>query len=101
MKMLASVGRPSLHGYDACMVYWVNAALRRNCRQKQDKTSFFPRKVFLFSRNSQKRFWGLILWYLWIGRAKHPGPGLLEVGLLMVTLHWRLKLIFWRLLSIG
>ena len=21
------------------------------------------------------RFWGLILWYLWIGRAKHPGPG--------------------------
>ena len=20
-------------------------------------------------------FWGLILWYLWIGRAKHPAPG--------------------------
>ena len=19
--------------------------------------------------------WGLVLWYLWIGRAKHPGPG--------------------------
>ena len=32
--------------------------------------------VFLFSRNSRVRFWVLIFWYLWIGRAKHPGPGL-------------------------
>ena len=30
--MLASAGRPSLHGYDACMVYWTNGALRRICR---------------------------------------------------------------------
>ena len=30
--------------------------------------------VFLFSRNSGERFWGLILWHLWIGRARHPGP---------------------------
>ena len=21
------------------------------------------------------RFWGVILWYLWVGRARHPGPG--------------------------
>ena len=35
----------------------------------------FLLKVFLFSRNYHKRFWGLILWYLWIGRAKNPGPG--------------------------
>ena len=28
--MLASV--PSLHGYYACMVYWTNGALWRNCR---------------------------------------------------------------------
>ena len=47
----------------------------RNCRQKHGKTSFYPKKVFLFSRNSQKHFWVLILWYLWIGRAKNPGPG--------------------------
>ena len=31
LKMLASVGRPSLHSYDACMVYWVQGASRRNC----------------------------------------------------------------------
>ena len=28
--MLASAGQPSLHGYDACMVYWTKGALRRN-----------------------------------------------------------------------
>ena len=29
---------------------------------------------FLFSRNLTRRFWGLILWYFWAGRARHPGP---------------------------
>ena len=72
--MLASAGQLSLHGYDACMVYWTRGALRRNCRLKQRETSFSPYWVFLFSRNPTKRFWGLILWHLWIGRARHPGP---------------------------
>ena len=52
--MLASVGQPSLHGYDACMVYWVQGASQRNCRQKQGETSFAPLWVFLFSRNSRE-----------------------------------------------
>ena len=30
--------------------------------------------VFLFSRNSRERFWGSVLWHLWVGRARHPGP---------------------------
>ena len=75
LKMLPFVGRPTLHSYDACTVYRVHRASRRDCRQKHGKTSFSPKKVFLFSRNSPKRFWGLILWYLWIGRVKNPGPG--------------------------
>ena len=75
LYMLALVGRPSLHSCDACMVYQVHWAFRRDCRQKHGKTSFSPRKVFLFSRNSVKWFWGLILWYSWIGRDKNPGPG--------------------------
>ena len=58
--MLALAGQPSLHGYDACMVYWNKAALRRNCRLKQCETSVSPYWVFLFSRNPTKRFWGLI-----------------------------------------
>ena len=72
--LLASAGQPSLHGYDACMVYWTKGALRRNCRQKYGETSFSPLWVFLFSRNSRERFWGLLLWYFWVGRARHFGP---------------------------
>ena len=30
--------------------------------------------VFLFSRNSRVRFWGLVIWLFWVGRARHPGP---------------------------
>ena len=41
LYMLASAGQPSLHGYDACMVYWIKEAPRRICRQKYGKTSFF------------------------------------------------------------
>ena len=74
LYMLALVRRPSLHSYDACMVYQVQGASRRNCMQKHGKTSFSPRKVFLFSRYHRKRFWGLVFWHLWIGRAKNPGP---------------------------
>ena len=55
-----SVRQPSLHGYDACMVYWAKGALRRNCRLKQRETSFSPYWVFLFSRNPAKHFWGVI-----------------------------------------
>ena len=35
---------------------------------------FLQEMFFLFSRNPLKRFWGLVSWYLWIGRAKNPGP---------------------------
>ena len=72
--MLASAGQPSLHGYDACMVYWTHGAHRRICRQKYGETSFSPLWVFLFSRNSMARFWGLVIWHLWVGRARHLGP---------------------------
>ena len=72
--MLALAGRPSLHGDYACMVYWTKGAPRGNCRQTYGKTSFSPFRVFLISRNSRERFWGLVFWHLWIGRARHPGP---------------------------
>ena len=72
--MLALAGQPSLHGYDACMVYWTKGAPRRNCRRKQNKTFFFSFFVFLFSQNSRERYWGSILWHLWKGSAKHPWP---------------------------
>ena len=71
----ASAGQPSLHGHDACMVSWTKGVHRRICRQKYGETSFSPFFwVFLFSRNSREKLWGFILWYFWIGRARHPGP---------------------------
>ena len=44
--MLALVGQPSLHGNYACMVYWTKGALRRICRQKYSKTTFFLLEFF-------------------------------------------------------
>ena len=46
--------------------------------------------VFLFCRNSRKWFWGLILWHLWIGRARHPGPAPLpsHVGVEVLKCGW-------------
>ena len=38
------------------------------------KPLFLPIRFFLSSRNFRVRFWGLILWYFWMERAKHPGP---------------------------
>ena len=74
LYMLVFVRLPSLHDPYACTVCWNKGALGGNCRQKQGKTSLSPSRVFLLCRNSLYRFWGVILWYLWIGRARHPGP---------------------------
>ena len=38
LYVLASVRLPSLHGHDACVVFWVHEALRGNCRQNVRKT---------------------------------------------------------------
>ena len=46
LYMLALVGRPSLHRFDACFVYWVQEASQRNCRQGNGQTSFSPKNVF-------------------------------------------------------
>ena len=74
LYVLALVRQPSLRSYNACMVSRVTRASRRNCRLTDGKTSFSSNNVFLISRNPLKRFWGLVSWYLWIGRAKNPGP---------------------------
>ena len=85
---------PSLHGYDAYVIFWAKGAFRRNRRLKYCKTSFSPFRVFLLSRNSLGRFWSVVVWHLW---ARHPGPSLLiffflkffNVGGLVDT--WRLS----------
>ena len=74
LYMPVFVRLPSLLDRNACMVFWTKWVLRGNCRQKQGKTSVSPLKVFLLCRNSLYRFWGVIVWHFWIGRATHPGP---------------------------
>ena len=71
--MLALVGRPSLHGNCACMVYWTEGALRRICRQNMVRPLFLLVEFFCLVAILGK-FWGLVFWHLWIGRARHPGP---------------------------
>ena len=53
----------------------VKGASWRNCRQNLRKTSFSPLFVFLLSRMSGFLWCGVVLWHLWIGSARHPGPG--------------------------
>ena len=61
-------------------VSWNQGALRGNYRQTHSKTFFSTVWGFLLCRNSLYRFWGVILWYLWEGRARHPGPRSLGVS---------------------
>ena len=49
--------------------------------QKHSKTFFTPFGFFLVSHNPLMRFWGKMLWHLWIGRARHPEPGLNNLGI--------------------
>ena len=73
--LLALVGLPSLRGRDACVVLKVKGASWRNCRQTLRKT-FFSSFCFSVESNVWFFFWsGVVLWHLWIGSARHPGPG--------------------------
>ena len=84
--MLALVGQPSLHGYYACMVFWNNGALWRNCRLKKCKTSFSP-CVFLCSRYSFKKWWEKVLFCYGLGGLVtlvfFLGPCLLRFSMLV------------------
>ena len=75
LYVLVLVRLPSLHDNYASVVSWNNGALQRNCRRIHSKTSFSPVRSFLLCRNSLYRFRCVILWSLWVGRARHPGPG--------------------------
>ena len=63
---------PSLLGYDAFVVYRVKGHFGEFAG-KNIVRPLFLLLVFLFSQNSRVRFWCLILWLLWVGRARHPG----------------------------
>ena len=42
---------------------------------------FHPPSFFLVSSHSLNFFGGCLVWHLWLGRARHPGPGSGSVGI--------------------
>ena len=65
----------SLSGRDACLVIKLTRAPGEKSGLKHGKTSLSPSSVFLVSSHSLKFYWGCLVWHLWLGRARHPGPG--------------------------
>ena len=57
-----------------CDFFFARGTFRRYRRLKYCKTSFSLFQFFPLSRNSPERFWSVVVWHLWIGRATHPGP---------------------------
>ena len=55
--------------------FGAKGAFWRKCRQNICNTPFSHFWVFLCSRNSSFWWSGTPSWHLWIGRARHPGPG--------------------------
>ena len=57
-------------------------ALRGNCRQNVCETSFSPFGILLISTTSSKKknVGSKVLWHLWIGMARKPGPSVQHVA---------------------
>ena len=63
----------SLSGCDACLV--IKPTPEGKSGLKHGKTSLSPLSIFLVSSHSLKNLLGCLVWHLWLGRARHPGPG--------------------------
>ena len=78
--MLAWWGLLSLSSYDACLVIKPTRAPGEKSGLKYGKTSLSPLSIFLVSSHSLKFVLGCLVWHLWLGRARYPGPGSASVG---------------------
>ena len=65
----------SLFGRDACLVIKLTRAPGGKSGLKYDKTSLSSPSIFLVSSHSLNFFGGCLVWHLWLGRARHLGPG--------------------------
>ena len=78
---LVTYGEPTPGNYHMHDVVRPNGAYWESSWQKQYKTRYSPivgfllPYTFLVSDRSLRFFWGLLVWMLSIGRARHPGPG--------------------------
>ena len=58
LEMLAMVGRPSLYGYDACMVSWVSGHPGEIAGKTMVRPLFLLKRFFCLVEILKKRFWG-------------------------------------------
>ena len=78
---LVAYGEPTPSNYYMHDVVWPNGAFVGDSWQKRCETRYSPifgfllPYAYLVSKKSLRFFWGLIVWMLSIGRARHPGPG--------------------------
>ena len=114
---LVTYGGPTPGNYYVHDVVTPKGAFGENSWQMHGKTrcslpvGFLLPYILAAFKKSLRFFWGLILWMLSIGRARHPGPCtsyypsgfsvafLRCVGFLEAIWRWSLKPTFWLLLS--
>ena len=81
LTALVTYGGPTPGNYYMHDVVPPNGAFGESSWQRQCKTRYSPFVGFLLpctylvSKRSLRFFWGLLVWMLSIGRARHPGPG--------------------------
>ena len=77
LDMLVAKREPAPCYHDAYSVGIPKGAYGGKSGQIHFKTTVSPRDkcVFLVSKRTLYFFWGVVVWMLHIGRARHPGPG--------------------------
>ncbi len=75
--MLVAKREPTPCYRDAYLVGIPKGAYGGKSGQNHCKTTVSPlsKSVFLVSKRTLYFFWGMVVWMLHIGRARHPGPG--------------------------
>ena len=68
-------GTASLRGSYACMMCWQRGHSGEIVGKFYVRPLFLVFLVFLCSLNSSFCWGGVPVWHLWIGGARHPGPG--------------------------
>ena len=77
LGMLVAKREPTPCYRDAYLVGIPKGAYGGKSGQNYCKTTVSPlsKSVFLVSKRTLFFFWGMVVWMLHIGRARHPGPG--------------------------
>ena len=90
LDMLVAKWEPIQCYRDVYSVGILRRACGGNSGQMHCKTTSSPRGncVFLVSKRTLYFFWGVVVWMLHIGRARHPGPNKKSLILFQLSVHF-------------